>query len=214
MWIAAAATWGRGRGSSREHLHRLAPLALGAVPSLVTLLATNKKLVVPVPTVQLCVPPSVLGPLACVVVDSSIALELSRHNGHQSSVTRAVSLASITAWFRRCWSTMLNSASRSCTTRLSLVSLSTSRQNSSGSILAAIASTSTWPCVNVYCRPPGFTSVSPLSPRYFRTARFCKNTLLSTGALASIFSTRKIWRQNPHHSSTADQRQQTLDPFH
>ena len=32
-------------------------------------------------------------------------------------------------------------------------------------------------------------SVSPLSARYFRRASFCMNTLLSTGTLASIFST-------------------------
>ena len=40
---------------------RLALLALGAVPLLLTLLTTNKTLVVLVPTVSLCFPPSGLG---------------------------------------------------------------------------------------------------------------------------------------------------------
>ena len=52
----------------------LALLALGAVPLLVTLLATNKTLVVVVPTVPLCFHPSGLGTLASVGFDSSIAL--------------------------------------------------------------------------------------------------------------------------------------------
>ena len=53
---------------------RLALLALGAVPLLVTLLATNKTLVVLVPTVPLCFHPSGLGTLASVGFVSSIAL--------------------------------------------------------------------------------------------------------------------------------------------
>ena len=53
---------------------RLALLALGAVPSLVTLLATNKTLVVLVPTVLLCFHPSGLGTRASVGFVSSIAL--------------------------------------------------------------------------------------------------------------------------------------------
>ena len=53
---------------------RLALLALGAVPLLVTLLTTNKKLVVLVPTVPLCFHPSGLGTLASVGFVSSIAL--------------------------------------------------------------------------------------------------------------------------------------------
>ena len=62
----------------------------------------------------------------------------------------------------------------------------------------------------VYYRPPGFTtSHSPLSARCFRRARFCMKTLLSTGTLASIFSTRKTWRRSPHYSSSARQLQQT-----
>ena len=35
----------------------------------------------------------------------------------------------------------------------------------------------------------------PAVSTVFRRAHFCMNTLLSTGTLASIFSTRKIWRQ-------------------
>ena len=51
---------------------RLALLALGAVPLIVILLATNKTLVVLVP--PLCFHPSGLGTLAPVVFVSSIAL--------------------------------------------------------------------------------------------------------------------------------------------
>ena len=53
---------------------RLAPLALGTVPLLVTLLATNKTLVVLVSTVPLCLHSSDLGTLDSVVFVSSIAL--------------------------------------------------------------------------------------------------------------------------------------------
>ena len=53
---------------------RFALLALGTVPLLVTLLATNKTLVVLVPTVPLCFHPSVLGTLASVGFVSSITL--------------------------------------------------------------------------------------------------------------------------------------------
>ena len=53
---------------------RFALLALEAVPFVVTLLATNKTLIVIVPTVPLCFHPSGLGTLACVGFVSSIAL--------------------------------------------------------------------------------------------------------------------------------------------
>ena len=53
---------------------RLSLLALGAVPLLVTLLATNKTLVVLVPTVPPCFHSSGPGTLASVVFVSSIAL--------------------------------------------------------------------------------------------------------------------------------------------
>ena len=53
---------------------RLALLALGAVPLLVTLLVTNKTLVILVPTVPLCFHSSGLGTLASVVFVKSIAL--------------------------------------------------------------------------------------------------------------------------------------------
>ena len=67
-------------------------------------------------------------------------------------------------------------------------------RNSSGSIPAALASSSNLPCFGFYCRPSGFTTpVSPLSTRCFRRARFCVNTLPSTGTLASILWTR--WYQ-------------------
>ena len=53
---------------------RLALLPLGAVPLLVILLATNKTLVILVPTVPLCFHSSGLGTLASVVFVSSLAL--------------------------------------------------------------------------------------------------------------------------------------------
>ena len=65
----------------------LALLALGAVPLLVTLLATNKTLVVIVPTVPLCFHPSGLGTLASVVFVNSSALQLGPRSSHRSSVT-------------------------------------------------------------------------------------------------------------------------------
>ena len=53
---------------------RLALLALGAVPLLVTLLATDETLVSLVPTVPLCFHPSGLGTLASVGFVGSITL--------------------------------------------------------------------------------------------------------------------------------------------
>ena len=61
---------------------RLARLALGVVPLLVTLLATNKTLVVIVPTVPLCFHLSRLGTLACVVFIRITALQLGPRRGH------------------------------------------------------------------------------------------------------------------------------------
>ena len=66
---------------------RFVLLALGAVPLLVSLLVTNETLVVLLPTVPLCVQPSGLGTLACVVLASSISLQLGPRNSHRSSVT-------------------------------------------------------------------------------------------------------------------------------
>ena len=66
---------------------RLALLALGLVPLLVTLLAPNKTLVVLVPMVPLYFHPSGLGSLACVVFVSSIALQLCLRRSQRSSVT-------------------------------------------------------------------------------------------------------------------------------
>ena len=88
--------------------------------------------------------------------------------------------------------------------------LSTLRWNSISSIPAAICPTSTLPCFSVYCRPSGLTTfVGLLSARHFRRACFRMNTLPSTGTRASIFSTRNTsGGKNPHHSSTAYQRQQ------
>ena len=61
---------------------RLALLALGAVPVLVTLLATNETLVF-VPTVPLCFHPSGRGTLASVVFVSSVALKLGPRSSHR-----------------------------------------------------------------------------------------------------------------------------------
>ena len=66
---------------------RLALLALGAVPLLVTSLATNKTLVVLVPTVALCFHPSGFGTLTSVEFVSRIALWLGRRSSHGLSVT-------------------------------------------------------------------------------------------------------------------------------
>ena len=60
---------------------RLALLALGAVPLLVTLLATNTTRVL-VPTVPICFHPSGLVTLASVVYVSSIALQLGPRSSH------------------------------------------------------------------------------------------------------------------------------------
>ena len=67
LWVQAVAL-------AMNAFPRLALLALGAVPLLVTLIATNKTLVVLVPTVPLCFHPSGLGTLASVGFASSIAL--------------------------------------------------------------------------------------------------------------------------------------------
>ena len=64
---------------------RLVLLAL--VPLPVTLLTTNKALVVLVPTVPLCFHPSGLSMLASVVFVSSIALKLGSRSSYRSSVT-------------------------------------------------------------------------------------------------------------------------------
>ena len=62
-------------------------LAVEAVPLLVTLLATNKTLVVLVPTVPLCFHSSSLDTLASVVFVSNIALQLGLRSSPRSSVT-------------------------------------------------------------------------------------------------------------------------------
>ena len=61
---------------------RLDLLALGSVPLLVTLLATNETLLVLVPTGPLCFQPSGLGTLASVGFVSSIALQLGPRSSH------------------------------------------------------------------------------------------------------------------------------------
>ena len=65
----------------------LALLALGLVPLLVTLLATNETLVVLEPMDPLYFHPSGLGSLARVVFVSGIALQLGPRRSHRSSVT-------------------------------------------------------------------------------------------------------------------------------
>ena len=65
---------------------RHALMALGAVPLLVTLIATNQTLVVIVPTVPLRFHLSGLGTLPCVVLVSSIALQLGLRSSNRSIV--------------------------------------------------------------------------------------------------------------------------------
>ena len=131
-------------GLAINTFHRLALLALGTVPLLVTLHAPSETLIVTLRTVPLCFHPSRLDTLGCVVFVSSTALQLCPRSSHRSRVTPlcrslgAASLASVTDWSRRCWSMMLNSASGSCTTRLNLISLSTLQRTSSGYIPADI----------------------------------------------------------------------------
>ena len=60
----------------------LALVALGAVPSLVTSLATSATRVVIVPTVPLCFHFSRLGTLACVIFIRITALQLGPRRGH------------------------------------------------------------------------------------------------------------------------------------
>ena len=153
---------------------RLALLALGAVPLLVTLLARNKTLVVLVPTVPPCFHPSDLSTLASVVFVSSIAVQLRSRSSYRSSVTPGCHFpaCSIVGYNHSLVPSLLvydvERASGSCSTRLNFISLSTLRRNSSGSIPAVITSTSTLPCFSVCCGPQGFTtSVSPLSGRFF-----------------------------------------------
>ena len=66
---------------------RLALLALGAVPLLVTLLATSKTLIFIVPTVPLYFHPSGLDILACIVFVSTTTLQLCPLSSHRSCVT-------------------------------------------------------------------------------------------------------------------------------
>ena len=89
-------------------------LPLGAVPLLHTLLATQQTLVVVVPTGPCCFHISGLGTLACVVLVSS-----TERPGVKplSRCRREASLASITAWSRRCSAIGLSCASGSCTMR-------------------------------------------------------------------------------------------------
>ena len=130
---------------------RLAPLALRAVPLLVILLATNRTLVVLVPTVPLCFHSRSLDTVVRSCLSAALpwnlvpAVATDLASSRVAICRRAASLAPVTAWSRRCWSMMLNSASGSCTTRLNLVSLSTLRRTSSGSIPAGIPPTSTLP---------------------------------------------------------------------
>ena len=181
---------------------RPALLALGAVPLLVTLLATSKALVVLVPTVPLCFHPSGLGTLACVVFASSIALQLGPHSSHRSSVTLLFRLpaCSIVGFKHILVPSLLVYDVEQC--------VGVMHYEIVPHLLFHLPAQLDW----LYCRcyrlylhlgmlqrvlpTTGLhQSVSPLSARYFRRACFCMNTLLSTGTLASIFSTRKIWRK-------------------
>ena len=129
---------------ARNAFHRLALLALGAVPLLVTLLSTNETLVIIVPTAPPCINPSDLGSLACVLFVSSMPWSLVSAAGtvvesrRFAVCRRAASWASITAWSGRCSSMMLNNALEPSTTMLNLISLSTLRRSSGGSIFCLL----------------------------------------------------------------------------
>ena len=89
---------------------RFALLALRVVPLLVILLATNRALVVLVPTVPLCFHARSLGTLVrsclsaalpCGLIPAAASDVASRR---VAICRRAASLASVTAWSRSCWS--------------------------------------------------------------------------------------------------------------
>ena len=177
-------------------------LALGTVPLLVTLLAANETLVVLVPTISLCVHTGGLGTLASAVFVSSTALQLGSRRSYRSSVTLRCPFppCSIVGLNHRLVPTLLVYYVEQC--------LGVMHYEIEPHLTFHLAAKLEWlysGCFrlsqhlaihSVYCRPPGFTTpVSPLSARCFRRACFCMNTLLSTGTLASIFNTRKIWRQ-------------------
>ena len=135
---------------------RLTLLVLGAVPLLVSLLTTYGTLVVVVPTIpRSAFTPETLtssretlssaallwGLVCAAAIDvASLRFDVCR---------RSASLVSITAWSRCCLAIMLNNASGSLVSRSKRICFSTLRRNSSGSIPAAIASTSTLPCFSV-----------------------------------------------------------------
>ena len=154
---------------------RLSLLALGAVPLFVTLLASNKTLAVIAPKVLFCFHPSGLCTLACVVFVSSTAPQLGPHSSYRSSVTplcrlpacsivglnHSLVLSLLVYDVEQCVGVMHYEMDSHLPFHLAA--------NSSGSIPAAIASTSTLPCASAYYQPRGFTtSVSPLSARYWR----------------------------------------------
>ena len=210
MWTAAAvaAVWGSGRGSGHERRLSL-PYPAGFGDSLTACVpACHIRNTRSCRTDCSAFTPAALalsrkscssGALSCGLVPAAATDLASRRF---AVYRRSASLASITAWFRCCSAIILNSsASGSCVTRSKRIFLSTliEAELEWFNSRRYRVHYSTLRCFCVYCRPPGLTTsfVSPLSARYFRRALFCMNTLLSTGTLASIFSTRNIWRQKP-----------------
>ena len=166
----AAAAWGSGRGSGHEHLSPPCSAFFGGSPIALTLLATNKTLVVLVPTIHLCFHPSGVGTLAFVVFVCSIVLQLDPRSSHRSSVTRRCRLPAygITGLNHSLVPSLLVYDVEPCVgvmhyeiephLPLHLVA------NLEWLYSRCIASTSTLPCCSVYCRPPGITtSATPLS---------------------------------------------------
>ena len=128
MWIAAAAAadaaaaWGPDRGSGHERLSPPCPAGFGGSPIARDLAChKTKHSLFSYRRFRSDFTPAVLAlwllsglsaPLPCSLVPAAATDLASRR---VAVCRRAASLASVTAWSRRCWSMMLNSASGSCT---------------------------------------------------------------------------------------------------
>ena len=145
-------------------------LALGAIPLLVSLLATCKAIVVVVPAIPLCFHTGSLGILARVVLACSTSLRLGPRNSHRPTVTPFCFLPTFSIiGLNYSLAPLLLGNNVGQRVRVMRYEIEThipfhlAAELECGSIPAVIASTSTLPCFSVYCRPSGFTTfVSPL----------------------------------------------------